>query len=73
MSKKKNNGINMLICYYVFKNTMSEKKGIMYMIRFNFNRFVKLARWTLTIDRKYHVKSFFQNLVILTLVFVFFT
>lgn len=43
------------------------------MIRFNFNRFVKLARWTLTIDRKYHVKSFFQNLVILTLVFVFFT
>ena len=26
MSKKKNNGINMLICYYVFKNTMSGKK-----------------------------------------------
>jgi hypothetical protein len=32
-----------------------------------------LARWTLTVDKKYHIKSFFQNLVIFTLVFVFFT
>lgn len=43
------------------------------MIQFNFNRFVKLAKWSLTNDKKYHVKTFFQNLVIFTLVFVFFT
>ncbi len=43
------------------------------MIKFNLQRFMKLARWTLTIDKKYHVKSFFQYLVIFTLVFVFFT
>ena len=34
---------------------------------------MKLARWTLTIDKKYHIKSFFQHLVIFTMVFVFFT
>ena len=43
------------------------------MVQFNLNRFGKLARWSLTNDKKYHIKSFFQNLVIFTLVFVFFT
>jgi hypothetical protein len=43
------------------------------MVQFNINRFGKLARWSLTNDKKYHIKSFFQNLVIFTLVFVFFT
>ena len=43
------------------------------MIQFNFNRFGKLARWTLTNEKKYNLKSFLQNLVVLTLVFVFFT
>ena len=43
------------------------------MIQFNLQRFMKLARWTLTIDKKYHIKSFFQHLVIFTMVFVFFT
>ena len=43
------------------------------MIKFNLQRFMKLARWTLTIDKKYHIKSFFQYLVVFTLVFVFFT
>lgn len=43
------------------------------MIQFSFNRFGKLARWTLTNDKKYHVKTFLQTLVIMTLVFLFFT
>ena len=43
------------------------------MIQFSLNRFAKLARWSLTNDRKYHVKTFFQTLVILTLVYVLFT
>ena len=43
------------------------------MIQFNINRFGKLARWSLTNDKKYHVKTFFQTLVIMTLVFVLFT
>jgi len=43
------------------------------MIQFNFNRFAKLARWTLTNEKRYHLKSFLQNLVVLTLVFVFLT
>ena len=43
------------------------------MIQFNFNRFGKLVRWSLTNDRKYHVKTFFQTLVIMTLVFIFLT
>ena len=62
----------MLICYYVFKNTMSEN-DIMYMIQFSLNRFAKLARWSLTNDKKYHVKTFLQTLVILTLLFLFLT
>ena len=48
-------------------------KEIKSMIQFNINRFGKLARWSLTNDRKYHVKTFFQTLVILTLVYVLFT
>lgn len=43
------------------------------MIQFSFNRFAKLARWSLTNDKKYHWKSFLQTLVILVLVFLFFT
>lgn len=43
------------------------------MIQFSFNRFAKLARWSLTNDKKYHVKTFLQTLVILTLVFLFLT
>lgn len=43
------------------------------MIQFNFNRFGKLARWSLTNDMKYHKKTFFQTLVIMTLVYVLFT
>ena len=43
------------------------------MIQFNINRFGKLARWSLTNDMKYHRKTFFQTLVIMTLVFLFLT
>lgn len=43
------------------------------MIQFNIHRFAKLARWSLTNDKKYHVKSFLQTFVILLLVFLFFT
>ena len=43
------------------------------MIQFNFNRFGKLVRWSLTNDKKYHVKTFLQTLVIMTLLYLFFT
>lgn len=43
------------------------------MIQFNIHRFAKVARWSLTNDRKYLVKSFFQVLVVLMLFFMFFT
>lgn len=43
------------------------------MIQFSFNRFGKLARWSLTNDRKYYVRTFLQILTILTLAFLFFT
>ena len=43
------------------------------MIQFSFNRFGKLARWSLTNDRKYYVRTFVQMLTVLTLVFLFFT
>ena len=43
------------------------------MIQFNFNRFGKLVRWSLTNDKRYYVKSFLQVLVMLFLVFLFFT
>ena len=40
------------------------------MIQFNFNRFGKLAKWSLTNDRSYFVRSFLQVLVILTLIYI---
>ena len=43
------------------------------MIQFNFNRFGKLAKWSLTNDKGYYVKTFLQVLVVLLLVFLFFT
>ena len=43
------------------------------MIQFSFNRFGKLARWSLANDRKYYVRTFLQMLTVLTLVFLFFT
>ena len=43
------------------------------MIQFNINRFGKLARWSLTNDKKYYVRSFLQVFAMLTLVFLFFT
>ena len=43
------------------------------MIPFNFNRFGKLARWSLTNDRSYYVRTFLQMVTVLTLVFLFFT
>ena len=43
------------------------------MIQFSLNRFAKLARWSLTNDKKYHVKTFLQTLVIMTLLYLFFT
>lgn len=43
------------------------------MIQFNLNRFGKLAKWSLTKDRRYYVKSFLQVLVIMLLIFLFFT
>jgi len=48
-------------------------KEIRSMIQFNINRFGKLARWSLTNDKKYHVKTFLQTLVIMTLFFLFLT
>ena len=43
------------------------------MIQFSFNRFAKVAQWSLSNDKKYHLKSFLQTFVILLLVFLFFT
>ena len=43
------------------------------MIQFNIHRFGKVAKRSLTNDKKYHWKSFLQTLVILMLVFLFFT
>ena len=43
------------------------------MIQFNFNRFGKLARWSLTNDRSYYVRGFMQVLVILTLIYLAFS
>lgn len=43
------------------------------MIQFSFNRFAKVAQWSLTNDKKYHLKSFLQTFVIMLLVFLFFT
>ena len=43
------------------------------MIQFNFNRFGKLAKWSLTNDRSYYVRGFMQVLVILTLIYLAFS
>ena len=42
------------------------------MIQFSLNRFGKLARWSLTCDKRYYVKSFLQGFVIMLLGFLFF-
>ena len=43
------------------------------MIQFDIQRFAKLARWSLTNDKKYHVKSFLQCFIVLLLSFLFFS
>jgi len=43
------------------------------MIQFNVNRFWKLVRWSLTMDRRWFVKNTLSWLVAFTLVFLFFT
>ena len=43
------------------------------MIQLNLNRFGKLARWSLTNDKRFFVKSFLQTLVIMLLIFFAFT
>lgn len=43
------------------------------MIHFNIKRFGKLARWSLTNDKNYYVRTFLQVLVVLTLLFVAFS
>ena len=43
------------------------------MSQFNFNRFGKLVRWSLTMDRRWFVKNTLSWLVVFTLMFLFFT
>ena len=43
------------------------------MIQFNLCRFGKVAKWSLQGDKRYYVKTFLQFLVVVLLVFVFFT
>ena len=43
------------------------------MIQFDFSRFRKLVRWSLTMDRRWFVKNTLSWLVVFTLVFLFFT
>ena len=43
------------------------------MIQFNINRFGKLAKWSLLGDKRYFVKSLLQYIVVMLLLFVFFT
>ena len=43
------------------------------MSQFNFNRFGKLVRWSLTMDRRWFVKNTLSWLVVFTLIFLFFT
>ena len=43
------------------------------MVQFNLKRFSNVAKWSLRNDRSYFVRNFLQTLVILTLVFLFFT
>lgn len=50
---------------------MNKKES--YMIQFDLNRFGRLARWSLTMDKRYYVKSTLSWTVMLTLLFLFFT
>lgn len=43
------------------------------MLQFDFNRFGKLARWSLTNDKSYYVRTFLQMVTVLALAFLFFT
>ena len=43
------------------------------MIQFNINRFGKVAKWSMLGDKRYFVKTFLQFLVVVLLVFVFFS
>ena len=43
------------------------------MLQFNFNRFRKVVRWSLTMDRRWFVKNTLSWLVVFTLIFLFFT
>ena len=43
------------------------------MIQFNIHRVAQLARWSLTNDRRYYIKAFFQVLVVMLFTFLFFT
>ena len=43
------------------------------MVQFNLNRFRKLVRWSLTMDRRWFVKNTLSWLVVFTLIFLFFT
>ena len=43
------------------------------MVQFNLNRFGKLVRWSLTMDRRWFVKNTLSWLVVFTLIFLFFT
>ena len=43
------------------------------MIQFDFHRFGTLARWSLTMDRRYFVKTTLQWMVVITLCFLFMT
>ena len=43
------------------------------MIQFNFNRFGKLMRWSLTVDRGFYLKNLLNVFVVLSLLFIAFT
>lgn len=43
------------------------------MVQFNIHRFGKLAKWTLSFDKGYYIKSFLQMFVIVVLLFAAFT
>lgn len=43
------------------------------MIQFNFNRFGKLMRWSLTVDRGFYLRNLLNVFVVLSLLFIAFT
>ena len=43
------------------------------MIQFNIHRFVKVAKWSLTNDKSFYMRTLLQMFVVLTLIFLFFT